>query len=240
MSGEAAKGRNQFLTVLICKNPLLHAGLKHLLANTRFTVSDRVFDETLPWRHHLGTQPALFIVDANNSSEESLKIINLLKVRQTEARVVAVADHFDINFVRLGIDAGIHGFCLTANDPEVLIKSLELVMMGGSTLPVTLARSLLNEIGLNTEPDQERSMAEALPVDLGTHKLSNREAEILRCIMRGEPNKVIARKLDVAEATIKVHVKAILRKVGVANRTQAAMWASENLIRGPTSSGPKS
>jgi two-component system nitrate/nitrite response regulator NarL len=69
------------------------------------------------------------------------------------------------------------------------------------------------------------------------HKLSNREAEILRCIMQGEPNKVIARKLEVTEATIKVHVKAILRKIGAANRTQAAMWANENLTRRP---GPKS
>jgi len=47
--------------------------------------------------------------------------------------------------------------------------------------------------------------------------------------MRGEPNKVIAKRLDITEATIKVHVKAILRKVGVANRTQAAMWAKEHL-----------
>jgi two-component system nitrate/nitrite response regulator NarL len=55
--------------------------------------------------------------------------------------------------------------------------------------------------------------------------------------MQGEPNKVIARKLEVTEATIKVHVKAILRKIGAANRTQAAMWANENLTRRP---GPKS
>jgi two-component system nitrate/nitrite response regulator NarL len=49
--------------------------------------------------------------------------------------------------------------------------------------------------------------------------------------MQGEPNKVIARKLEVTEATIKVHVKAILRKIGVGNRTQAAMWATEHLPR---------
>lgn len=55
--------------------------------------------------------------------------------------------------------------------------------------------------------------------------LSAREAEILHCLMEGAPNKTIARKLDVAEATVKVHVKAILRKIRVTNRTQAAMWA---------------
>ena len=59
--------------------------------------------------------------------------------------------------------------------------------------------------------------------------LSNREAEILHCLMQGAPNKIIARQLDVAEATVKVHVKAILRRISVANRTQAAMWAVEHL-----------
>ncbi len=72
-------------------------------------------------------------------------------------------------------------------------------------------------------------MAEPLLRNAGMHSLSPREAEILRSLMRGEPNKVIARKLDVTEATIKVHVKAILRKVGAANRTQAALWATEHL-----------
>jgi two-component system nitrate/nitrite response regulator NarL len=47
--------------------------------------------------------------------------------------------------------------------------------------------------------------------------------------MEGEPNKIIARKLHVTEATVKVHVKAVLRKIGVANRTQAAMWAKGHL-----------
>ena len=56
-------------------------------------------------------------------------------------------------------------------------------------------------------------------------RLSGREAQILHCLTKGASNKLIARDLGVAEATIKVHVKAILRKVKAANRTQAAMWA---------------
>ena len=58
-----------------------------------------------------------------------------------------------------------------------------------------------------------------------------REREILGCLTKGEPNKLIARKLAITEATIKVHVKAILRKIGATNRTQAAMWASQRLPR---------
>jgi len=52
-----------------------------------------------------------------------------------------------------------------------------------------------------------------------------RELEILACLVSGHPNKIISRQLEISEATVKVHVKAILRKIGVQNRTQAAIWA---------------
>jgi len=60
------------------------------------------------------------------------------------------------------------------------------------------------------------------------HGLSEREEQILRDLVKGLPNKIIARKLDIAEATVKVHIKSVLRKIRVANRTQAAIWALEN------------
>jgi two-component system nitrate/nitrite response regulator NarL len=228
MSGEAAKDRKEFVTILISNNPLLSTGLEVLLANTRFAVSEIGFDEPSPRRSRLYTQPDLFIVDASNSSKGTLEIIRRLKVQQPDARVVLVANRFNVSFVRFGFDAGVDGFCLATSDREVLIKSLELIMMGERLLPGALIRSLLNEMTSVTRLDQDSLVAEPLPLDPRMHKLSNREAEILRCLMRGEPNKVIAKKLDVTEATIKVHVKAILRKIGAANRTQAAMWATEH------------
>jgi two-component system nitrate/nitrite response regulator NarL len=59
--------------------------------------------------------------------------------------------------------------------------------------------------------------------------LSARETVILRCLMQGDSNKLIARRFDITEATVKVHVKAILRKIHAKNRTQAAIWAASNL-----------
>jgi two-component system nitrate/nitrite response regulator NarL len=61
------------------------------------------------------------------------------------------------------------------------------------------------------------------------NRLSTREAQILRHLTQGASNKLIARELGLAEATIKVHLKAILRKAKVANRTQAAMWAQQHM-----------
>jgi two-component system nitrate/nitrite response regulator NarL len=170
-------------------------------------------------------------VDASNSSERLIEIVRLLKERQPGARIVFVAHHFGVSFVRLGLAVGVDGFCLAGSDREVLIKSLELVMMGEKLVPATLVRSILNATASNIDAVQDEPKAEPLPLDPKVQKLSRREVEILTCLMRGEPNKVIAQKLDVSEATIKVHVKAILRKIGAANRTQAAMWATEHLPR---------
>ena len=65
--------------------------------------------------------------------------------------------------------------------------------------------------------------------DLKECKLSARETQVLNYLRQGAPNKIIARQFDLTEATIKVHVKAILRKIGAANRTQAAMWAQQQM-----------
>ena len=152
-----------------------------------------------------------------------------VKERSPETRIVALADQFDLGFVRTAHEAGVNGFCLTASGPEVLIKSLELVMLGESILPFAVLRSLMDAAPLNRNQPLQDNAAGLSISDLKECKLSAREAEILGCLTKGEPNKVIARKLDITEATIKVHVKAILRKIGATNRTQAAMWASQRL-----------
>jgi two-component system nitrate/nitrite response regulator NarL len=229
MSGKDAKDSKEYVTVLICKNPLLSMGLELLLADTRFAVSEIGSDEPPPQRPRLHIQPDLFIVDGSSSSEELLTSIKLLKAQHPNTKLVVVADKFDISFARLGIEAGADGFCLTTSNREVLIKSLELVMTGEKIVPGALVLSILNETTSNAKPDQDSAMAAPLRHEAGIHRLSPREAEILRSLMRGEPNKVIAKRLDVTEATVKVHVKAILRKVGAANRTQAALWATEHL-----------
>jgi DNA-binding CsgD family transcriptional regulator len=73
-------------------------------------------------------------------------------------------------------------------------------------------------------------------------QLSTREKLILRCLIEGDSNKCIARKINIAEATVKVHVKAILRKIRVHNRTQAAIWGMNNeaLTRPANDSSPPS
>jgi two-component system, NarL family, nitrate/nitrite response regulator NarL len=143
-----------------------------------------------------------------------------------------LADRFDSDFVRLGHAAGVDGFCLGASAPDVLIKSLELVMLGETVLPSEVLRSILHgSLQRPEQPRHDHAAQDPKPSDLMGCKLSAKETQVLSYLCDGSSNKIIAHKLDITEATVKVHVKAILRKIGASNRTQAAMWASQRLPR---------
>jgi two-component system nitrate/nitrite response regulator NarL len=130
----------------------------------------------------------------------------------------------------LACQAGAAGVLHTAAAPEVLVKSLELIVLGERVFPAAAILSAVNRMApLRQEHRPETTEARIDSGLPGEGRLSRREQEVLHLLMGGASNKIIARQLDVAEATIKVHVKGILRKIGAQNRTQAAIWATTHL-----------
>ena len=217
-------------TALITDSPRLRSGLQHILQGTQFDLTDAVSAARSRRLRYFSPKPALVIVEVNQNTGRLREIVKQVRERSPETRVVTLADQFDLEMVRLGHEAGVNGFCLAAIAPEVLLKSLELVMLGESVLPCGVLRSIIDRAPeAGRQPVQDAKVAGSKLSELAACKLSAREREILKCLMKGESNKIIARKLDITEATIKAHVKAILRKTGAANRTQAAMWASQHV-----------
>jgi two-component system, NarL family, nitrate/nitrite response regulator NarL len=222
-------------TALIANSPLLRSGLQQVLQGTPFVLTRAASAADPGWLQHLPQEPALIIIDANRSVDRSLQMVSQVRERHPTVRIVALADQFDLSIVRQLQEAGVTGFCLAAKSHDVLIRSLELVTLGETVVPFEVLRSVMDQAPQDQGQPLQDNAAEPKLADLTGCKLSLREAEILGCLREGAPNKVIARKLDITEATIKVHVKAILRKLGLANRTQAAMWASQRLTqRGET------
>jgi two-component system nitrate/nitrite response regulator NarL len=229
---QASRLETAVATSLICKSSLLRSGLQQILRGTPFVLAE-AGTVTGPWMiQDVTPVPALFVIEAGQDTSRMLEAVRAAKHRSPEARVVVLTDQVDLGFVRIGHEAGVDGFCEGTSAPGILIKSLELVMLGESVLPSAIMHSLLGGMVPSSEqPLQNDAVAESKLSRLRECKLSVREAQILGCLMHGTPNKVIARDLEITEATIKVHVKAILRKIGVANRTQAAMWATDHLLR---------
>ena len=138
-----------------------------------------------------------------------------------------MTDEYSIENVGLAFNAGASGYLIKTISCDPLGGALRLISMGEKVFPSQIAESLLDPAWRMARPNWNAGR-EAL-------NLSAREIEILRCLVSGEANKVISRRLHITEATVKVHIKAILRKLRVTNRTQAAIWA---VTRGLSDSAP--
>jgi two-component system nitrate/nitrite response regulator NarL len=199
-------------TILIEPNHLFRQGLKHLLADTRFEVGAEfnTVDLALAAGGTAGT-PDLVISGQPVKDEADLRAIR--EVFPTTKIVVLAAD-LSVDVLRAAMGGGADGFLIKTVSPEALIQSLQLIMLGEKVFPTNLASMLLN--------------MNAISPPHSICGLSPREQEILQALVTGASNKMIANRLGITEATVKVHLKTLLRKIDVNNRTQAAIWAMNN------------
>ncbi|WP_183452240.1 LuxR C-terminal-related transcriptional regulator [Microvirga lupini] len=214
-------------TVLICQNILLRTGISHILSGTRFEIAEETGAPATLSALPEGV-PVLFLICDGRSPCEHAQTIKDLKEQNPHARVVILADNLDPQEVIQICREGLDGLCTTTMGRHAIVKALELVMLGEIFIPGAVGLTLLDQLrsGQAGGLSQLITLSPANDPALLMNKLSEREAQILRCLTQGASNKLIARELGVAEATVKVHIKAILRKVKAVNRTQAAMWAA--------------
>src|ERR671913_2497753 len=142
-------------TALICDNSLLHSGLQHILSGTRFVVPDEWATTGSRLGSEKAQEPALVLLAANQLSSRTPEMVRQVKERHPAAQIAVLAEHFNPEFLRHGLEAGINGFCLTSSGREVLITSLELVMLGESVLVGPVARSVLDGTALGPEAKPE-------------------------------------------------------------------------------------
>jgi two-component system nitrate/nitrite response regulator NarL len=172
-------------------------------------------------------QLLFLIVHTVDDFDAAVDQIELLRSRYPHGRVAVVADRYRLNELAAAFRAGAHAYFIDVTSCDIFIKSLELVMMGELVFPPAFLPFALDAEGEHRDHADTRdghNGATARPEDRIAPQLSPRENSILRCLIEGDSNKRIARKVNITEATVKVHIKAILRKIGVHNRTQAAIW----------------
>jgi two-component system, NarL family, nitrate/nitrite response regulator NarL len=220
-------------TYLICSNALLRSGFDHILSGTHFSLSEKVFKDHADLPQIEGADPVLFLVCAHSAVSEPEQVVESLKEKCPKARIVIFAEQVEPAILVRVFKAGVDGLCSTDMDRDVLLKALELVMLGERFIPASMGLSLLETNPTDLRGSNSNKVIPLRTQGSASQRLSERETQILHCLIDGSSNKHIARQLGVAEATVKVHIKAILRKAKVANRTQAAMWAQRQLSQGP-------
>ncbi|KFG69457.1 response regulator transcription factor [Microvirga sp. BSC39] len=218
-------------TYLLCRNTLLRTGIAQLLAGSQFALSGDASAGVPDLSATDDNPPTLILICESLSQEGYEELLGELKERCPGARLVLLSDHLEPQAIGQLVEAGLNGLCSMGMSQEAILKALELVMLGETFLPASIGFALLSQIS-NQEPKVMVIGGDGTAVN----RFSDRETQILRLLTTGASNKLIARELGLAEATVKVHLKAILRKARAENRTQAAMWARQFLAPAANSS----
>ena len=209
--------RNAICVSILGCNEIVREGLKRILIDQEFNVYQAVADPAqLKTFDVEASENHLIIIDVSNVSEAAANCVEL-RQRYPSAHIVLMVDDYSLEDVALAFGAGVDGYLVKAISCEPLGGALRLIAMGEKVYPAQMAEALADHCWKSTGMNWKRRTADL--------NLSCREIEILRCLVDGQANKVISRRLNITEATVKVHIKAILRKLRVVNRTQAAIWA---------------
>ena len=223
--------RRSLKTIVVGRNSLRKDGLTQFLRSADFGMVTSVTSADDLCASRIQQCQVLFLfVHTGDDFEVAVAQIEPLRSRHPDGRVVMVADRYRLNELTAAFRAGANGYFVDVTSRDVFIKSIELVMMGETVFPPAFLPFAVDPKGEHNNHARTRDDHNGMKVTLDriAPQLSPREKLILRCLVEGDSNKRIARKLDIAEGTVKVHIKAILRKIGAHNRTQAAIWGMNN------------
>jgi len=198
-------------------NGLAREGLRRILIDAGFTIGA----EALSFDSFVADQlppPDVVVIDAADVGPGLANSLAALRDAGQKPALVVLADSLDMEKLRQAVAAGVQGYLMKNVAPAGLKAALERVVAGEMVLPSILVKE--DEATAPLPSAGSESLTE----------LSKRELQVLAGLVGGQSNKLIANRLNIAEGTVKAHIKAILKKIGVQNRTQGAIWAMANGI----------
>jgi len=159
------------------------------------------------------TRPDVVVMDLQMPGMDGVEATRRIVEEDLGAEVVVLTSYSDSTRIVAALDAGAVGYLLKDADPEDVLAGVRAVSRGESPLDPKVARRLLTDRATPANPAQ----------------LTPREAEVLSLVRSGLANKQIARRLGISERTVKAHLTSVFQRIGVVDRTQAALWAERNL-----------
>ncbi|MFZ3482179.1 LuxR C-terminal-related transcriptional regulator [Sphingomonas sp. 3-13AW] len=201
---------------IIDSNEIGREGLKRSFSERGFG-----FVETRPDAACVAPGPNHLVLVTSADQDEALAICRFVRSGYPSAKIVIAVEDCCSDIVVEAIACGADGVLSKILPLEQMLASLHLIALGEKVIPTPAIDALPARLLVIRAPASEDSC------------LSTRELSVLERIAAGRANKLISRDLGIAEGTVKVHVKAILRKLGLANRTQAALWAAERAGASP-------
>ena len=162
----------------------------------------------------LGTTPDVLLLDLSMPDMDGIEVTRRVRVGSPATRIVVFTSFSDRERIIRALDAGAIGYLLKDAEPEEIHAALQAAARGESPLAPRAAAELLAD---------RQARAPAAVIDLTT-----REREVLTLVVEGLANKQIARRLGISEKTVKGHLTNLFQRIGVTDRTQAALWAERS------------
>jgi two-component system nitrate/nitrite response regulator NarL len=224
--------REPISVLLVDDHTLFRSGVRSLLQrNPRFTVVGEASDGIDGVKRAMQLKPDVILLDLHMPGMTGVETLELILQGWPEAAVIMLTGSEEGEDLATALHAGARGYLIKNIDADYLQRAIERAAGGESVLAESMAAKLVAQLQKQREPKPA-----APPSELD--RLTPREREILACLARGESNKLIARVLDLAESTVKIHVQNILKKLGLSSRVQAAVFAVEQgLGSGPDRQG---
>jgi DNA-binding NarL/FixJ family response regulator len=208
------------ITVLVADDhPVVRQGLQVLLSvQDDIEVVGEAADGGQALALAARLEPDVILLDLKLPVMDGVAVLRELRDSGLRTRALVLTSAADRDLVALAVQAGAAGFLYKDVDPDALVRALRSVHDGNTLLAPEAAGSLLRP-------------GAGAPAVRGIAALTGREREVLAQIADGRSNREIARRLGVSEKTVKTHVSSVLAKLGVADRTQAALLAVRQLER---------
>lgn len=205
----------QCIRVLVVDDhPIVIGGTRALLAEVEdIEVIGEAYNGVMAIEENKKLKPDVILMDLVMPEMDGIEAIRLITEEEPEAKILVLTSFITDDKVFPAIKAGAMGFLLKDSEPRELIDAIRNVYRGQPTLHPNIARKVLRELG---RPSAEMPIPDPL---------TDRETEVLLLLSKGLDNQEIAEKLFVAEVTVRTHVSRILRKLQLANRVQATLYA---------------
>lgn len=204
--------------LLVDDHTLFRSGMKLLLQrNPEFEIVGEASDGLEGVKRAKQLRPDVILMDLNMAGLSGLEAMQLIVEDMPEIAVLMLTVSEEAEDLSTALKNGARGYLLKNIEADYLTLAIKRAAAGESVIAESMTAKLIMQFrnGMNPAPTEEKE------------KLTPRERETMTCVARGESNKEIARNLNVAESTVKIHVQNILKKLNLSSRVQIAVYAVE-------------
>lgn len=198
---------------------MMREGIRHLLEfdGTMEVIAEaKNGEECLDCLSQMEVLPDILLLDINMPNKNGIEVLEEIKNRKLDLRVLMLTVHNEVEYLVKAIEIGANGYLLKDSGSSELKKAISLVMDGENYIQPSLIPALNSRL-LKRDTDKEK-----------IERMTRRELEVLVLVANGMFNKEIATTLKISERTVKNHLSNIFKKIEVADRTQAAVFAIRN------------